>query len=157
MTAHLLDGVYTDGSASPNPGPGGWAALRVQGGQLAVWRNGGESHSTNNRMELAAIVAGLHLYDPGEADAHTTQFAHKLYTDSSYAVQALTVWVHSWRRNGWRTKSGEVKNRDLLEQALDAMAQRPGVQLTWLKGHAGHVWNEQADRFANEGRLRQRC
>jgi ribonuclease HI len=143
------DGIYTDGSASPNPGPGGWGALLIVRNQLVAHSSGSETHTTNNRMELAAIVAGLHLI-PAD-DTNPTL----LYSDSSYAVQALTTWVHGWRRNGWRTRTGPVKNQDLLETALDAMATRPAVTLRWVKGHAGDRWNEAADQLANQARARR--
>jgi ribonuclease HI len=184
------DGIYTDGSARPNPGPGGWGALHVVRGQVIAISSGGEEHTTNNRMELAAIVAGLHLTPPQNAATPDTPTASTpatgtpatsrsvtiepvtiepvtidpvtiepvtiepvtIYSDSSYAVQALTTWVHSWRRNGWQTRSGPVKNRDLLETALDVLRQRPHVRLQWVKGHAGHRWNEAADELANRAR-----
>ena len=142
------DGIYTDGSASPNPGPGGWGALLVVGGQMVAHSSGQEAHTTNNRMELAAIAAGLHL-TPAEAQHPQVT----LHSDSSYAVQALTQWVHSWRRNGWQSRTGPVKNRDLLEAALDALEQRPYITLRWVKAHVGNRWNEAADQLANQARL----
>ena len=142
------DGIYTDGSASPNPGPGGWGALLVVRGQLVAQSSGQEAHTTNNRMELAAIAAGLRLTPAGPQHPSVT-----LHSDSSYAVQALTQWVHGWRRNGWQSRTGPVKNRDLLEAALDALEQRPHVTLAWVRAHVGNRWNEAADQLANRARL----
>jgi ribonuclease HI len=147
-SSHNGDGIYTDGSASPNPGPGGWGALLVSRGQIVSHSSGQEAHTTNNRMELAAIAAGLHLVPAGTLTVVT------LHSDSSYAVQALTTWVHGWRRNGWRTRNGPVKNQDLLEAALDALQARPGVTLKWVKAHVGDRWNEAADQLANQARSR---
>lgn len=136
--------VYTDGSASPNPGAGGWGAVRVENNFATAETCGGEPVTTNNRMELTAILKGLQLIAPEENAT--------LWTDSAYAMNAITRWGHSWRRNGWRTRTGDVKNRDLVERCMDALSERPGTQLKWVKGHNGNRWNERADSLANAGR-----
>lgn len=134
--------IYTDGACSGNPGPGGWGAVLVAGEKRREIC-GGDSGTTNNRMELmAAIEALAALKRPCEVD---------LYTDSVYVRDGITRWIHGWKRNGWRTSSKKpVKNADLW-QRLEEEAQRHRIEWHWVKGHAGHPGNERADELARAG------
>jgi ribonuclease HI len=133
--------IHTDGACSGNPGPGGWGAI-LQWGDHTRELNGGEAHTTNNRMELmAAIVALETLKRPCDVDLHT---------DSQYLRQGITGWIHGWKRNGWKTADKKpVKNADLW-QRLDAAVDRHTVHWHWVRGHSGHDLNERADELARE-------
>ena len=133
--------IHTDGACSGNPGPGGWGAI-LQWGSHTRELKGGESHTTNNRMELlAAIVALETLKRPCDVDLHT---------DSQYLRQGITGWINGWKRNGWKTVDKKpVKNADLW-QRLDAAADRHTVHWHWVRGHSGHDLNERADELARE-------
>lgn len=134
--------VYTDGACRGNPGPGGWGVLMQYGSQHRELY-GGEDHTTNNRMELMAAIAGL------EALKRTCRI--DLYTDSQYVRKGITEWIHGWKQNGWKTAARkDVKNRDLW-QRLDASIARHQVHWHWVKGHAGDPGNERADALANLG------
>ena len=133
--------IFTDGSCRGNPGPGGWAALlRYKDAEKEL--AGFEDHTTNNRMELRAVVEALRaLKEPCRVS---------LCTDSMYLRDGITKWIHNWKRNGWKTSAKEpVKNRDLWV-ALDEAAQRHQVDWKWVRGHAGHPENERCDRLAKE-------
>ena len=137
--------IYNDGACKGNPGPGGWGVLlRAPNGQEREL-HGGESLTTNNRMELMAVIQALRaLKKPCEID---------LYLDSEYVRKGITEWIHGWRAKGWRTASKQpVKNVELW-QDLDALVHQSGHQIRWhwVKGHAGHVDNERADALANKG------
>ena len=136
--------MYTDGACKGNPGPGGWGVLlRSPGHEKELC--GGESLTTNNRMELTAVIEGLQaLKRPCEVD---------LYLDSQYVRQGITEWVAGWKARGWRTSTKQpVKNVDLW-QKLDALVAESGhrIQWHWVRGHAGHEGNERADALANRG------
>lgn len=136
--------MYTDGACKGNPGPGGWGVLlRAGTTEKELW--GGESLTTNNRMELTAVIEGLQaLRRPCDVD---------LYLDSQYVRQGITQWIHGWKKKGWRTAAGQpVKNVELW-QRLDALAHGAGHELRWhwVKGHAGDPGNERADALANRG------
>lgn len=134
--------MYTDGACSGNPGPGGWGVLILRDGDEERLC-GGDPATTNNRMELMAAIKALHAVDAGTAVT--------IYTDSTYVKNGVTDWVHGWKRNGWRTAAKKpVKNQDLW-QTLDALAEARVVTWKWVKGHAGHPGNEEADRLAREG------
>jgi ribonuclease HI len=147
---HLL--VFTDGGCSGNPGPGGWAYVIVDGsngtsGAVLDERWGAEALTTNNRMELSAAVAALEkiLGDPSFDRSRIT-----VYTDSQYVQKGISTWVVSWKRNGWRTAAKEpVKNKELW-QKLDELASRRPIDWRWVKGHAGHEYNERCDRMTQE-------
>lgn len=134
--------IYTDGACKGNPGPGGWGAL-LKSGAHERELCGGEPHTTNNRMELTAVIRALEaLKRPSRVE---------IYTDSEYVKNGITVWLPNWKRRGWRTADRKpVKNVDLW-QALDAAASRHAVRWHWVRGHAGHAENERADRLANRG------
>ncbi len=134
--------IYTDGACKGNPGPGGWGVLlRAGQAERELW--GGASHTTNNRMELTAVIQGLTVL--------TRPCSVTLYTDSEYVRQGITSWIHGWRKRGWLTADRKpVKNQDLWQQ-LDAMASKHKVDWQWVKGHAGDPGNERADALANRG------
>lgn len=136
--------VFTDGAASGNPGPGGWGVVIVTPGGHVTELGGSSPHTTNNRMELTAAIAGLERVagapDPAE-----------IYTDSSYVVQGITQWVWNWRRRGWKTAEGaDVLNRELWEQLFALASMRGTDRLTWrwVRGHDGTPGNERVDRIA---------
>lgn len=134
--------IYTDGACRGNPGPGGWGALLRWNGQEREMC-GGTHETTNNRMELTAVIESL--------KALKRPMRVRVHTDSTYVQQGITKWIFAWQKNGWRTSAKEpVKNADLW-QALDAAAARHDVDWRWVKGHAGHVDNERADQLANRG------
>lgn len=137
---HVL--IYTDGACSGNPGPGGWGAILINGENRREIK-GGESKTTNNRMELRAAIEALNaLKKPCRVDLHT---------DSNYLRDGITSWIKKWKSNGWRTAAKKpVKNEDLWK-ALEAARERHDVTWHWVKGHAGHSENERADELAREG------
>ena len=131
--------IFTDGACKGNPGPGGWGAiLRSNGKEREL--SGGESPSTNNRMELMAAIEALNAL---KRPCHV-----QLYTDSVYVRDGITKWIHGWRRNGWRTSDRKpVKNDELWKALLEASAPHR-IDWHWVKGHAGHPENERADALA---------
>jgi ribonuclease HI len=134
--------IFTDGACSGNPGPGGWGAiLRAGEHEKEMW--GGDSETTNNRMELMAAIMALEaLKGPTTIDLHT---------DSTYVKDGITRWIHNWQRNGWKTAAKKpVKNMDLWQRLQEAMA-RHEISWHWVKGHAGHPENERADELARRG------
>jgi ribonuclease HI len=134
--------IYSDGACRGNPGPGGWGALlRARGVEKELW--GGEADTTNNRMELTAVIRALEaLKRPSRV---------RLYTDSQYVQKGISEWIHRWKRSGWRTADKKpVKNADLWRE-LDELAQTHKIEWHWVKGHAGHPENERADKLANKG------
>ena len=134
--------IYTDGACKGNPGPGGWGAwLRSGDHERELW--GGEAQTTNNRMELTAVIESL--------AALKTPCRVTLHLDSEYVRNGITSWIHNWKRRGWRTASNQaVKNVDLW-QKLDAVTQVHKIDWRWVKGHAGNEGNERADTLANRG------
>ncbi len=130
---------YTDGSASPNPGPGGWAVIDDQGQPVALGR---ESHSTNIRMEAMALLRALEL-----AEGRPSQ----IFTDSQFWINDLTKWAPTWQANNWTKKKGEIKNLDLVK-ALYQVYNQSEVTLIWVRGHNDNELNELADEWANRAR-----
>ena len=134
--------IFTDGACSGNPGPGGWGAI-LRYGDAVKEMSGGESETTNNRMELMAGISAL--------EAPNRPSAVELHTDSQYVKNGIMSWIHGWKRNGWRTADKKpVKNADLW-QRLDEARGRHTVTWHWVKGHAGHDENERADELARMG------
>lgn len=134
--------IYTDGACKGNPGTGGWGAILEHDGKSRELC-GGEALTTNNRMELTAVIRAL--------EALNRPCAVRLHTDSKYVQQGITEWIRSWKKRGWRTADGKpVKNQDLWH-ALDSAAARHDIEWVWVKGHAGHEGNERADALANRG------
>ena len=136
--------AFTDGACSGNPGPGGWGVVleAVEGGAVVKRRtlSGGEAETTNNRMELMAAIMALETLE--RASPVT------VVTDSNYLRQGITQWIHGWKRNGWKTADRKpVKNAGLWRR-LDAARARHEVRWQWVKGHAGHPQNEEADALA---------
>ncbi|HUX36446.1 MAG TPA: ribonuclease HI [Rectinemataceae bacterium] len=132
--------IHTDGGCSGNPGPGGWAfVLHHPDGELVG--SGGEKNTTNNKMELRAVIEALSkalTFSPAEGEV-------ELVTDSQYVKNGITSWINSWKRNGWKTASKEpVKNRELWEE-LDRISAQVRPRYSWVKGHAGHEHNERCD------------
>jgi ribonuclease HI len=135
--------IYTDGACKGNPGIGGWGALLVHNEQ-SIEIFDGELETTNNRMELMAVIQALN---------HATSIKDdvQIYTDSSYVQKGIQEWIHNWKMNGWRSSNKKpVKNQDLW-QKLDKLNSSLNVEWFWVKGHAGHPGNERADFLANEG------
>jgi ribonuclease HI len=134
-------GVFTDGAAEGNPGPGGWGAVYVVDGEVMAEDRGSEPHTTNNRMELTAMIAGLKMLP--------TDSKVPVYTDSQLVVNTLTQWAAGWESRGWTKKSsGPIKNLELVQEAFALAQERPGVEIRWVKAHAGNRWNEYADALA---------
>ena len=134
--------IYTDGACKGNPGPGGWGAWLAYGAhEKELW--GGEPLTTNNRMELTAVIQALASLKRSSRVA--------LYTDSEYVRNGITTWIHGWKQRGWKTADKKpVKNIELW-QRLDALAAQHQVQWHWVRGHTGDPGNERADRLANKG------
>ena len=132
--------IYTDGACRGNPGPGGWAALMLFG-EHERELSGAEAQTTNNRMELTAVIRAL--------EALKRPVRGRIYTDSQYVRQGILEWVKNWKARGWKTADKKpVKNQDLW-QALDALAQTHTLEWIWVKGHSGNVGNERVDALAN--------
>jgi len=138
--------LITDGACAGNPGPGGWAAiLRYNQHKRELW--GSEPHTTNNRMELRAAIAGLH--------ALKERCEVEVVTDSEYLKNGITKWIHAWKRRNWMTIEGKpVLNQDLW-QALDQEVQRHKVTWVWTKGHASHADNNRCDELATRAARKQ--
>ena len=134
--------IYTDGACKGNPGPGGWGAW-LRWGSFEKELFGGEPATTNNRMELTAVIESLALLKRRSPVA--------IYTDSEYVKNGITTWIHGWKKRGWRTADGKpVKNIDLW-QKLDAQVALHSVAWHWVRGHTGDPGNERADALANRG------
>jgi ribonuclease HI len=141
MTERVVE-VYADGACKGNPGPGGWGVLLIEGDREREL-HGGEPATTNNRMELTAVIRAL------EALPHGSRV--RLYTDSQYVQKGMKEWIHDWKRRGWRTADKKpVKNDDLWKH-LDELARNHKVEWHWVRGHDGHPGNERADALANKG------
>ena len=134
--------IYTDGACKGNPGPGGWGAW-LRCGEHEKELFGGEASTTNNRMELTAVIEALASLKRPSTVA--------VYTDSAYVRNGITEWITNWKRRGWRTADGKpVKNIDLWRR-LDELAAQHQVQWHWVRGHSGDPGNERADALANRG------
>jgi ribonuclease HI len=142
------DGVFTDGAADPNPGPGGWGAVYVAGDRVLDERWGHEPHTTNNRMELSALISGSALVPEGTKAI--------LYTDSQLCVSTVNEWAKGWEARGWKRKGGEIKNLALVQELYAICKRRPELELRWIAAHSGIRWNEYADALATSYRRSSR-
>ena len=134
--------IFTDGACKGNPGPGGWGAL-LRFGETEKELCGGEPATTNNRMELLAVIRAL--------ESLNRRCVVKLHTDSQYVQKGISEWIIGWKKRGWKTADKKpVKNVDLWRE-LDQLASQHDVEWLWVKGHAGHDGNERADQLANKG------
>ena len=134
--------IYTDGACKGNPGPGGWGALLVWGDHERELC-GGEPATTNNRMELTAVIRAL--------ESLQRECAVAIHTDSQYVKNGIQSWIHGWKKNGWKTADRKpVKNAELWRE-LDALVAQHRIDWYWVKGHNGHPGNERADALANRG------
>ena len=137
-------GIFTDGSSVPNPGPGGWGVVYVVDNEIIAERRGYDPDTTNNRMELTALLEALKIVPEGTA---TT-----IFSDSSLAIRTITEWAAGWEKRGWKRKSGPVENLDLVKKVYAGYRKRPELELTWIKAHVGIRWNEYADQLATRWR-----
>lgn len=137
-------GVFTDGSSHPNPGPGGWGYVWVEDGEIRKEGHGAATDTTNNRMELTALI---NAYRALREDAATT-----VYTDSQLCANTITKWAPTWEKNGWKRKSGPLKNLDLVKELLALYRAHPKCPLEWMRAHDGSRWNEYADSLATAWR-----
>jgi ribonuclease HI len=141
--------IYTDGGCSGNPGPGGWAYVIVQktfqGETILAEAKGAEKNTTNNRMELLAVISALKAINPSISSRQAV-----VYTDSQYVQKGITEWIHKWKRNFWRTSDKQaVKNQDLWME-LDKLSGELKLSWEWVKGHAGNKYNERCDKMTQE-------
>ena len=134
--------IYADGACKGNPGPGGWGAL-IRMGDHSKELCGGEPITTNNRMELTAVIRGL--------QALKRACEVKLYTDSVYVQKGMTEWIEGWKKRGWRTADKKPVKNDDLWQELDKISSQHKIEWLWVKGHSGDLGNERADALANQG------
>ena len=134
------DGVFTDGSADPNPGPGGWGWVWVEKGAIQAQGHGREPDTTNNRMELRALIEAY------KAIPENRELS--VYSDSELCVKTINEWAAGWERRGWKRKAGPVKNLDLVKELFALARSRPRARLRWIRAHDGSRWNEYADALA---------
>lgn len=140
MTPQVV--IYSDGACSGNPGPGGWGAILMAGEHVKEIR-GGEAATTNNRMELMAAIQALEtLKRPCSVELHT---------DSQYVMKGISEWIHGWKARGWKTADKKPVKNDDLWRRLDTARSKHDVTWKWVKGHAGHEFNERADELARLG------
>ena len=131
---------FTDGSASPNPGPGGFAVIDLDLKQPVAL--GKEANTTNIRMEAMALIVAYKIAEPGD----------QIMTDSEFWVNVVTKWADGWRKNGWTKKSGPIKNLELVQELFELYESKSNVELKWTRGHVGTEGNELADEWANKAR-----
>jgi ribonuclease HI len=140
-TSGPKSGVFTDGSCEGNPGPGGWGFVWVERDEIVQEKCGSDAATTNNRMELTALIEALGTLPE---DAETT-----VYSDSQLCVKTVNEWAAGWERRGWRRKSGPIANLELVKQFYELARARPGVRIEWIKAHDGSRWNEYANALAS--------
>lgn len=152
MSRHKLDyhrdmdkvDIFTDGGCSGNPGPGGWAYVIISDGKVLSYSSGGEAQTTNNKMELTAVIRAI------EDSSVMGVSEMNISTDSQYVKNGITTWIINWKKNGWRTASKDpVKNKDLWEK-LDSLNASNKIRWTWVKGHAGIKYNEMCDSLVRK-------
>ena len=134
--------LWTDGSASPNPGPGGYAVIEVKDGAGKPVVLGSEKNSTNIRMEGLAMIAAIKYAGMEGCEIHS---------DSEFWINVLTKWAENWKKNGWKKKTGEIKNLDIVQELYDLYVSHD-IKLVWVRGHVGTELNEMADEWANKAR-----
>jgi ribonuclease HI len=135
-----ITGVFTDGGASPNPGPGGWGYVHVESNRIITRGHGGSSDTTNNRMELTALI---NAYQSLGGDAEIN-----IYSDSNLCVQTINQWAKGWAAKGWRRSGGPIANLELVQLLYSEALKRPKVRLQWIKAHNGWRWNEYVDTLS---------
>lgn len=133
-------GVFTDGSAIPNPGKGGWGYVVVRDGKILSQNHGSHPDTTNNRMELTGLIEAFKALPEDEEIT--------VYTDSNLCVQTVNQWAASWERNGWKRKSGPIANLELVKELYALHKRHPRVKLQWIQAHNGWLWNEYADSLS---------
>ncbi len=134
-------GLFTDGSCEGNPGPGGWGVVWVENNRIRAQKNGVEAKTTNNRMELTALIEAFAMLPP---DADVT-----VYSDSELCVKTINEWAAGWEARGWRRKTGEIKNLELVKKLYALARAHPKAQLRWIRAHDGSRWNEYVDALAS--------
>ena len=141
MNEKIIINIWTDGACSGNPGPGGWGAL-IKYDNSTKEISGSEKNTTNNRMEMMAVIEALKYVD--------TESKINLYTDSKYVKEGITNWITGWKKNNWKnSKKKDVKNKDLWVE-LDTLSQKHNISWNWVKGHSGNIENDIADKLATE-------
>jgi len=139
-------GVFTDGSCEGNPGPGGWGFVWVEDDEIRTEASGNSPATTNNRMELTALIEAYKALPP---DAETT-----IFSDSEICVKTINEWAAGWEARGWRRKTGPIKNLELVQALYRLARAHPRVTLRWIRAHDGSRWNEYVDALANAYMLR---
>jgi len=141
MNDNIIINIWTDGACSGNPGPGGWGAL-IKYNNATKEISGSEKNTTNNRMEMMAVIKALKYID--------TKSQINLYTDSKYVKEGITNWIISWKKNNWKnSQKKDVKNKDLWVE-LDSLSLKHNINWNWVKGHSGNIENDIADKLATE-------
>jgi len=141
MNDNIIINIWTDGACSGNPGPGGWGAL-IKYNNATKEISGSEKNTTNNRMEMIAVIKALKYID--------TKSQINLYTDSKYVKEGITNWIISWKKNNWKnSQKKDVKNKDLWVE-LDSLSLKHNINWNWVKGHSGNIENDIADKLATE-------
>ncbi|MFA6099988.1 MAG: RNase H family protein [Patescibacteria group bacterium] len=135
-----MNGVFTDGAAEPNPGPGGWGVVYVVNNIILAQDYGHDGHTTNNRMELRALIEACRIIPSGTQSI--------IYTDSELCVNTCTLWAKKWEARGWKKKKGEIKNLELVKELHGILKRRPEIKMQWIQAHSGNKWNEYADSLA---------
>jgi ribonuclease HI len=133
-------GVFTDGGCQPNPGPGGWGYVHVIDGEIQHQEHGYDADTTNNRMELTALIKAFTALP---VDASVT-----IHSDSQLCVKTINEWAVGWERRGWRRSSGPIANLELVQELFALHKAKPGIKLQWIKAHNGWLWNEYADALS---------
>lgn len=133
-------GIFADGSARPNPGPGGWGVVHVVHGVIKAQKYGHDKDTTNNRMELTALISAYGLLSPDDEI--------EIFTDSELCVNTINIWAKNWEKRGWKRKDGPIKNVELVKELYYLAQERPKATLRWIKAHDGSLWNEYADSLA---------